>query len=298
MAFWMPSVVKFSEWEDVSDMDVSVIIPTYKPQEYIWQCLDTLYQQTLEHRRYELIVVVNGCKEPYYSQILAHVTKWDKDLKVTVLQTDVPGVSHARNMGIERVEGKYVCFVDDDDWVSATYLEGLLSGLIDSEGCIVVSNVKAFEEETSRLLDDYLSKAYNRNKQKVRLNLCRMRSLFSTVWCKAISGDLVVGRRFDESFRIGEDALFMASITNRLKLIRFAPVDAVYYRRVRKESASRGKMPIGFIVQNAWRLWLQYGKLFASDMSHYNVMFFMTRFLAVTKNHVLLIKKTWGEGWL
>lgn len=282
MAFWMPSVVKFSEWEDVSDMDVSVIIPTYKPQEYIWQCLDTLYQQTLEHRRYELIVVVNGCKEPYYSQILAHVAKWDKDLKVTVLQTDVPGVSHARNMGIERAEGKYVCFVDDDDWVSATYLEGLLS-VAKGDETMVIGKVMNFDEGKNVFVDDWLTASYRRNSQLPdQASLMSCRSFMSVACCKLTARKAIGDYRFDTSFKQGEDSLFNATMSHRLRDFGVAPPDVIYYRRLRQSSASRTRSYADVFKDN-FRLAVAFAKIYCKGMDKYDFLFFATRILACMK---------------
>ena len=50
-------------------MKISVIIPTYKPKEYIWECLDSLKSQTFDKKEFEIILILNGCKEPYYSEI-------------------------------------------------------------------------------------------------------------------------------------------------------------------------------------------------------------------------------------
>lgn len=50
-------------------MKVSVIIPTYKPGKYIEQCLKSLYSQTLSHNEFEVIIVLNGDKEPFFSKI-------------------------------------------------------------------------------------------------------------------------------------------------------------------------------------------------------------------------------------
>ena len=272
-------------------MEVSVIIPTYKPKEYIWQCLDSLEKKTINSSKFEVLIVLNGCKEPYFDKIKEYIAPFSSACHFKLLQTDIPGVSHARNVGVENAEGRFLCFLDDDDFVSPEYLEGLYSCMNKPDVDVVVSNVKAFDENTGNLSDDYLTRSFRRNKQNKDLNLCAMRSLFSTVWCKAIRREVVADRKFDESFRIGEDALFMASVTNRVKSVRFAPEEAVYYRRLRMESASRGKMSLGFIAGNALKLWQQYAKIYFSDVSHYDGGFFLTRLLAVVKNHALLFKK-------
>lgn len=50
-------------------MKISVIVPTYRPQGYLWECLDSVYNQTFPKSDYELVLVLNGCDEPFHSQI-------------------------------------------------------------------------------------------------------------------------------------------------------------------------------------------------------------------------------------
>ena len=46
-------------------MDISVIIPTYRPQAYLWECLDSLNRQTLSKSSFEVVLVLNGEQAPY-----------------------------------------------------------------------------------------------------------------------------------------------------------------------------------------------------------------------------------------
>ena len=50
-------------------MEISVIIPTFRPQDYLWECLDSLFSQTLPKDQYEVIVILNGEREPYHEMI-------------------------------------------------------------------------------------------------------------------------------------------------------------------------------------------------------------------------------------
>lgn len=83
-------------------MDISVIIPTYKPQSYIWECLDSLKNQTFAKERFEIILVLNGCREPYYSQIHAYIENNLHGYNVNFIQTDQGGVSNARNIALDK----------------------------------------------------------------------------------------------------------------------------------------------------------------------------------------------------
>ena len=85
-------------------MKISVIVPTYKPQVYLWECLDSIYNQTFPKTEYELILVLNGCNEPYNAQIKDWLAK-HSDLRVQYIQTDEAGVSNARNMALDVARG-------------------------------------------------------------------------------------------------------------------------------------------------------------------------------------------------
>lgn len=54
-------------------MRISVIIPSFKPQEYIYECLESLINQTLNPYEFETLPVINGCKEPYFEQIQKYI---------------------------------------------------------------------------------------------------------------------------------------------------------------------------------------------------------------------------------
>ena len=102
-------------------MKISVIIPTYKPGAYIWECLDSLRNQTLPKEDFELILVLNGCKDPYYSQIQEYIDKNLIGNNVNFIQTDTGGVSNARNIALDVAKGEYITFIDDDDYISASF---------------------------------------------------------------------------------------------------------------------------------------------------------------------------------
>lgn len=124
-------------------MKISVIVPTYRPQGYLWECLDSVYNQTFSKSDYELILVLNGCNEPYNSQIKDWVSE-HKDLQVQYFQTNQGGVSNARNIALDTAKGEYVTFIDDDDYISATYLESLMC--VADKSTIAIACPHAFKD--------------------------------------------------------------------------------------------------------------------------------------------------------
>ena len=98
---------------------ISVIIPTYKPGAYIYECLDSIINQTLDCKLYEILIILNGFSEPYY-KCIASYTDYNN---VKILYESMASVSNARNKGLEVAKGEYICFIDDDDVVYSNYLE-------------------------------------------------------------------------------------------------------------------------------------------------------------------------------
>lgn len=259
-------------------MKISVIIPTYQPGAYIWECLDSLYAQTIGFDRFEVLVVLNGCEEPYLTMLRDGMKRY-AEMNVRVLHTTDKGVSNARNFALREYQGDYVCFIDDDDWVSTTYLESLLNSV--PKNGVAVSNVLDFNEETGETECDYLTHAFKGLSNRKGVGLYKGRRFLSSSCCKIIPRAVLGNGRFDARFAVGEDALFMAGISKRIDVIVPSDDDAIYYRRLRKQSASRRKRTRWQIFCNSSKLSLCYLRIWLSDVFHNNALFLLSRIVAV-----------------
>ena len=107
----------------VANDKVSIIIPVYKVEKYIDKCIQSIMNQT--YRNIEIILVDDGSPDSC-GEICDYYAK--KDNRVKVVHKMNGGLSDARNYGIEVATGKYILFVDSDDWVeldTAGYLVDL-----------------------------------------------------------------------------------------------------------------------------------------------------------------------------
>lgn len=252
---------------------ISIIIPTYKPQDYLWQCLDSFEAQTLDKRLWELIVVLNGCKEPWLEQLNTYAAE-HKNMQLRIIHTDTAGVSNARNIGIDAAQGEYIGFVDDDDYVSPGYLEEL-AALADPQ-TIAASYTVAFDD-TRDYIPYYIEKAYHQYAPKGTMPFYAARTYFSGPCMKLIHRDIIGDRRFDPTFRSGEDSLFLFLISNRMHQVRFTGKDAVYYRRIRQGSASQTKSRLQ-TIRNCIRIMHQYSSIYFRGKG-YHLSFYLTRMM-------------------
>lgn len=255
-------------------MNISIIIPTYKPGSYLKDCLESINNQTMDKKCFEVIIVLNGVIKPYIEYIYSLTKMYD--FNSVVIPTETPGVSNARNLGLSRTQGEYVCFIDDDDKISPSYLENLYSKATPNN--IVASNVKAFYNNSNKTENDYIASAYKKliNKNSP-LSVFRGRKFMSSSCCKIISRRIIQDVRFDTNLKIGEDSVFMAKISKKVKSIVLSDSSAIYYRRLRAGSASRVKQPILKKCNIVCKLLKKYTKMLTPS---YNIPFIATRIVA------------------
>lgn len=122
---------------------ISIIVPVYNAEKCLRQCLDSIIQQT--YTDWQLILVNDGstdgsayiCNE--YEQI---------DRRIMALHQSNKGVSSARNTGIEKAQGEFLCFVDADDWLEETFLADFRIDSVEADfyisGCFFNISGKAY----------------------------------------------------------------------------------------------------------------------------------------------------------
>lgn len=118
---------------------ISIIIPVYKVEPFLRQCLDSVIGQS--YANLEIILVDDGspdrCPEicDKYAQ---------KDNRINVIHKENGGLSSARNSGLDACKGDYITFVDSDDWISEQYIETLFLLIIEEDADIVIGENKLF----------------------------------------------------------------------------------------------------------------------------------------------------------
>lgn len=214
---------------------ISVLIPVFKPGEYIDNCFKSLDKQTLSKDKFTVYVALNGPKENYESLLINTIKKYYFQYQYYYLKKK--GVSNARNYLLENSKEPYVVFLDDD-YISECYLEDLLEK--SQPNSIVVSNFFDVRENTVDILDNYINKCYKSIKEEENSKF-KARSYFSIACAKIIPREVIGDTKFDERLAIGEDSLFMAQISPKIKKIIKSDEQTCYFRVIRSGSALRRK---------------------------------------------------------
>jgi len=103
---------------------VSIIVPIYKVENYLEKCLDSIIAQT--HKNLQIILIDDGSPDGC-GEICDEYG--NKDSRITVIHQKNMGLSAARNAGFEKVLGKYIGFVDSDDYIAEDMYESLVDAI-------------------------------------------------------------------------------------------------------------------------------------------------------------------------
>lgn len=263
-------------------MHISIIVPTYKPQAYLWECLDSIYNQTFPKSDYEVLLVLNGCNEPYSVKITEWLSK-HSDLQVQYVQTDKGGVSNARNIALDNAKGDFITFIDDDDLISPVYLQELYENA--SPDTISLCYPYAFNDGKREIQLPYgITDAYSYCiEHKCNKLVSRVRKYFSGPCMKLIPMSFIQDRRYDVRFKNGEDSLFMFLISDKINKIAFTSKDAIYYRRYRDNSACTRSKTKREIIANKINVIKAYISIYLRKPQKYSLFFLITRLLGALR---------------
>ncbi len=261
---------------------LSIIIPTYKPQAYLWECLDSISAQTLSKDGFEVLLILNGCNEPYKTGIEQYITERMHDVNIRLIQTDEAGVSNARNRGIEEAGGEYLAFIDDDDKISADYLEELMAQA--APETVVFSDLCAFDDATGTISETfYMHRTFQNNRFRHAPSFFAIRALLNSPWGKVFHRGIIGERRFNTKYKSGEDSLMMLEISNAIKHTKFASGKAVYFYRLRASSASASRGSIFARLWNSLKMMATYTQIILRSPLTYNYPFVLSRYAATLK---------------
>ncbi len=122
-------------------IDISIVVPIYNAERYLRKCLDSLVNQT--KKELEFILVNDGSTDT-----TEDIIKTYKDKRIKYFKNKNQGIGKTRNFGIEKSTGKYIMFVDSDDYLEKNACEILYNKAINTNSDLVVCDFyKVYENE-------------------------------------------------------------------------------------------------------------------------------------------------------
>jgi len=233
----------------MNNPEISIITPVYNAEKYLSQCLDSILNQTFKD--WELILIDDGSMDnsPVISRGYA-----EKDSRIRVIHQANAGASAARNTGLDNSQGKWITFVDSDDWISPDYLEKLLQTAYTQNADAVFCN--CYFVQGSEIIPQHI---YTENqvfyREEIFKRILVLSKIRSELWGKIYKRELLASVQLKPNVRIGEDMLFLIELYHSNQSFKTAIIkDFLYYYRQLNSSVMR----TGNLVQNIKQTTLEY----------------------------------------
>jgi len=210
---------------------ISIVMPVYNAEKYLAQSLDSLLGQTLKH--FELICVDDGSTD-YSLNMLRVYAKHDDRVKVLMQKNSYAGV--ARNHGMKYAQGKYILFLDADDFFEADLLEQLYKKAEETHADITIcgadqyiTNLNIYNEAHWELDVSVLPKADYFQPIEVKEHIFTFCT--GVPWNKLFRCDYIksLGIQYQTS-RCANDLYFVMSALFQAERIAIVPKTLVHYR--------------------------------------------------------------------
>lgn len=222
-----------------SELFFSVIIPIYHVEEYLNQCVDSVLNQTFQN--FEIILVDDGSKDRC-PQICDEYKL--KNPRVHVIHKDNGGLSEARNFGINAASGKYLLFLDSDDyWYSELALQHMHEEICkkNCESDLFIFQKIQLYPDGHTLADQwsYPSTLTSLSFKETLQHLISTDTFPGSVWIMAIKRDFLLDNNL--YFRVGmksEDIDWLLRAANMLPQCHFLNEALYVYRKGRPGSIS------------------------------------------------------------
>lgn len=147
---------------------ITVVIPIYNVEKYLNECVESIMKQKYDN--IEILLIDDGSTD-HSGKICDELC--DKDSRIKVYHKSNGGLSDARNYGIEKASGKYICFVDSDDFVTCDYISSMYNNMKKFNTKIVACGISySYDNGTKKEINyQNISKLYKKNSAQIFLNI-------------------------------------------------------------------------------------------------------------------------------
>ena len=205
---------------------VSVIVPAYNASKYLKKCLDSLVNQTLKDIE---IIVINDCSTDNTKDILKNYEAKHSNIKVIHNKVN-KGIGYNRNLGMKKANGKYISFIDSDDYVDATFLEKMHNKAEKERLDLVICKFHKMLERKDNFLEeiksDFKIQFFENTTLKDSPNL--LLDIEVAPWNKLYKKELLKDNYFPEHLKY-EDAIFVVKDMDKAKKIGMLDEKLNYY---------------------------------------------------------------------
>lgn len=208
----------------MKEKKVSIIIPVYKVEAYLAECLESLIHQTYSNMEIILIDDESPDRCPEICDAYA-----GRDHRIQVIHKKNGGAGSARNAGLARSSGAYVCFVDSDDYVYPYYVEELVKALEEQEADIAAADYQCLYKDGVIPGNPPVSPLVCSQTDYLRQFLTNWNC--SLIWNKIFRKDVLKDLKFVEGRRVDDEFFTYQAVMQARKIVQIDKCVYVYRMR-------------------------------------------------------------------
>lgn len=211
---------------------LSIIVPVYNKEKYLIRSLTSLKNQTFKN--FEVIIVDDGSTDSS-KNICMDFCSEDGRFKYFYKKNN--GVASARNLGLDKAKGKFIGFVDPDDYIDKKMYEKLIEKAIEGKLDIVECGVmKLCSGKLER--ETHFNSIQMSQKEAVAHLLKWDKEVTPYLWNKIFRKSLLENVHFNENLKVGEDIAFIFECM--MKIIQYEHINDYLYTYVKNEDSLVG----------------------------------------------------------
>lgn len=212
---------------------LSIVIPIYNVEKYIKECFLSIFDKFEKDYPVEVIFINDGSTDLSKIKLIDEIKKLEESIfsKITVIDQNNKGLSGARNTGISYAKGKYIYFLDSDDYLHKDFLKKILP-ILDEDYDILEFNSIKFHYEKDKLIEKYHKNIKNMglniiNNEELRLDLFSWQDW--AVWYRIFNRNLISENFFSEGY-LYEDVMTVPFIYSKVKKVFSLDEYLIFYR--------------------------------------------------------------------
>ena len=198
---------------------VSIIIPIYNTEKYLNRCIDSVLNQS--YNNLEILLINDGSTDNSEKICKEYEKKYSR---IKYIKKDNSGVSDTRNKGIKESSGKYIFFLDSDDYIDSGVIENLVNNYKNNILTGIIA--KVIEEKNTY----YIEKRNNKYSPQDFIKSILNSKINGYCWCYLYEKKLLKSIKFDNKIIYCEDVLFLCDYIyiNNIKYIEYLNINEYY----------------------------------------------------------------------
>ncbi len=220
----------------MSEVKISIIMPVYGVEDYVGKAIESIQAQTFTD--WEFFCVDDGTKDRSGEICDEYAAK---DPRIIVIHKENGGAPSARNVAIDKAKGKYMYFMDSDDWAEPTMLEDMYNLAEKNNSQLVVSGyyIDTYYNDTEKFVQkQFCEDVVFATQQEFRENAHKLfdRNLLYTPWNKLYLSSYILENKLYFPQTFWDDFPFNLSVVRNVE--RVAVTSNKYYHFIRKRAES------------------------------------------------------------